>query len=926
MATDPHMLIRIAANVAELKRNLAEGKLSIETTSAAMGKLAASLDGSKLEQRAHNITAAINKVGGATKLTDDEAARHLKTLDLWIEKGTRMGREIPPAILSTRDALKQVNDAAQKTPSTFESISGGAMKMAGAMGIAFSVGAVKSWVQSTLAAAGQIEDLSKKMGVSAEAVQRWQYAAEQGGATIEDVDKAVTVMNRSLAEGDKGTVAALRMAGLSFENIRKMKPEDAFNAITGAIEKIEDPMQRARVAVELFGKGGAELLPAIVDGFQRVGAGADVMADDTVARLAAAEDAWGRLGTKATIVSGEILAATMDVISRGTSSWKGFLDMAAFAIPGNAGRAAANFAISGLGEGVPAAGAGKPGQDEQSRQAAVTAALEAAKAAAAEAAALGKAQKASEDYAAAVARLHEVVVPLTAAQRRSVEAWIEQGKATKDMATVLRVNERAVTDFKKEQEDLDKILEKGIGSVLGLGDSYKQMGVQVKLTDGIVSTWMVSLKEVNDYLGDLARVGTKMPMPELPPPPPASAWEKHFLGLSDASAEAARVNDEVWMLSLQRVSGYLGSLSRHFDNVFGDILSTAAEVAGAMSVMFDPTASTLDKVMAGIELAISLGKKFIALFKDEEHEKVNDLRDEFLSQFGTGDFVGFNALAAQLHELGAAGDALFQRLINAKKVEEFNAAMAAVQEALKGTAAGMEQIAAGAGFKTVDQLKAIAAEAVKLAKFMESSGRYSAEAVQQAWERANAALIASGDEAAIAAKHASDFVAQLKTELQGLQSSVDAEAWEEDMGSIEREQRARIDAIKAEVQAREAQIADETAAREDAAHQAADDLQRILGETEFVARLKFEYELPEGITVNGGSGLPGYATGTDGYENFGAGTPVMLHGWEKVTPLGQESPSSSGGGDGYMPASIEVDGEVMARVMVKVRKKHRLNR
>ncbi|HXG69670.1 MAG TPA: hypothetical protein VNJ04_03550 [Gemmatimonadaceae bacterium] len=41
-----------------------------------------------------------------------------------------------------------------------------------------------------------------------------------------------------------------------------------------------------------------------------------------------------------------------------------------------------------------------------------------------------------------------------------------------------------------------------------------------------------------------------------------------------------------------------------------------------------------------------------------------------------------------------------------------------------------------------------------------------------------------------------------------------------------------------------------------------------------------------------GMTIPGFATGTDGYQNFGAGTPVMLHGWEKVTPKG------SGGGDG----------------------------
>lgn len=44
--------------------------------------------------------------------------------------------------------------------------------------------------------------------------------------------------------------------------------------------------------------------------------------------------------------------------------------------------------------------------------------------------------------------------------------------------------------------------------------------------------------------------------------------------------------------------------------------------------------------------------------------------------------------------------------------------------------------------------------------------------------------------------------------------------------------------------------------------------------------------------LSGDSGLPGYANGTNGYEYFGAGTKVMLHGWEKVTPLGAEGSGS----------------------------------
>jgi hypothetical protein len=860
-------------------RGLETGAAKVEKS---LNKMADSFSGRKLIQDANLAAKAIEDIGGASMLTAKEQAKVNAQVTEALAKYKALGIEAPASLQKLAKETAGVGTEMTKTSGGISGLVGSLGKMAGALGIAFSAGAVISFGKQVLASAGQIDDLSKKLGVSAESVQRWKFAAEQGGATIENVDKAVTVMNRSLAEGDKSTIGALKSAGLSFDKIRMMKPEDAFNAITKAIGEIPDPMERARVAVELFGKGGAELLPAIVDGFADVAAGADVMSNETVKRLADAEDAWGRLGTKVTIVSGEILAATMDVVGRASSSWSSFFKLLGAGLPGGLGQQfAVDFATDGLmpdGSATPA----KPGMSETDRKKAITDAIEKAKADSDAAAAAKKAEKAADDYADALKRLREVIPPLTAEQRKSVEAWLAQGKATKDMATVLRVNEKAVTDFKKEQEDLDKILEKGIGSVLGLGDSYKQLGQQIKLTDGIVSTWMVSMRDVDDFLGDLAKVGTKMPMPELPPPPDASAWEEHFLGLSAASAEAARVNGEVWMLSFQKAGMHLGNLSRHFDGVMGDILSMAAETADALSTMFNPMSSSLDKVMAGIDLAISLGKKLVGLFKDEAHEATNDIRDDFLATFGpggTGITSGFGILAGKLAEI-EGGSAAFKALLDAKTPEAFAVAMARVNTILGSTPAAL---AAAAGFQTKAQLEAMAAEAVKVHAYMRDSGLFTAAAVQEAWERANAALVKAGDEAATAAGKAEDALAGLKAELKGLEDSVANEAWEEEMGVIEREQRARIDAIKAEMEAREAQIAEETAAREDAAQQAADDLKRILAETEFVARLKFEYELPEGLTVGAGSGLPGFAGGTKGqYLDFGAGTLAMLHGKERV--------------------------------------------
>lgn len=519
------------------------------------------------------------------------------------------------------------------------------------------------------------------------------------------------------------------------------------------------------------------------------------------------------------------------------------------------------------------------------------------------------AKRAAEAMAAVDKKIRELTLgsrALTDEQKRSADAFLKLGLSAGETALKIRASETAVAAFKAEQEELDKILTKGIGSVLGIGDSYKQLGTQIALTDGIVSTWMVSLRAVNDELNGLSNLGDKMPKFELPPPPDASAWERHFLGLSDAAAEAARVNGEVWMLSFDKVAGHLNNLSRHFDGVMGEILSMASETASALATMFDPMSSSLDKIMAGIDLAISLGKKFVGLFKDEEHEKVNDLRDDFLSRFGpggTGIGSGFNELAKQLNALGPAGDALFQRVINAKKVEDFNRAMADANTALdKAFAARPENQAAAAGFETIAQLKAKADAAVKLYEYIRDSGLYSAETVQAAWERANDALVKSGDATAIAAQKANQAIADLDNKLKSLYDSIAGEAPEEVMGVIEAQTRERIAAIEEEKRVAQQAIDAEKEQRISAGEKASS---QILSQAEEVdAKLRELFAKPFDVNVrfnysNPPSGMV-LPSSSINYNGGGSSTP-------SVSPVSSVSPDTSSS-----TTIIELDGQVIA--------------
>jgi hypothetical protein len=192
--------------------------------------------------------------------------------------------------------------------------------MAATVGVAFSVGAITNFVGGVFEAAGAIKDQAAAVGMGTEAFQRIKYAVEQGGGSLEDFTKASNKLNDGLATGSKSVVGALKAAGLGFQEIRGMKPEDAFLSVTDAVGKIEDPMERARVAQELFGKGALTLLPGMIEGYRDLGNGAKVMSDETINRLEAAGDAWQDLWNTITIVSGEFLSTTIKQFKDGLQS------------------------------------------------------------------------------------------------------------------------------------------------------------------------------------------------------------------------------------------------------------------------------------------------------------------------------------------------------------------------------------------------------------------------------------------------------------------------------------------------------------------------------------------------------------------------------------------------------------------------------
>src|SRR6185436_31019 len=235
---------KFAADFSDFQTAVAKAEVALKGFEQGAGKVETSLNrmanglsGTKLVQDATLMAEAVERIGGVSKLTEQELARVSAQAKEAVAKLTALGQEVPQGIQKIADATKGAADQATNWKSAITSA-------AGAFGLAFSAGSVIAFGKHVFDTASQIGDLADQIGVSTDAVQGFKFAAEQSGSSLEAVGTAITKMNQHLSEGDKGTVAALEAAGLEFQKIRSMAPEDAFLAITDAIQQIPDPMKQ----------------------------------------------------------------------------------------------------------------------------------------------------------------------------------------------------------------------------------------------------------------------------------------------------------------------------------------------------------------------------------------------------------------------------------------------------------------------------------------------------------------------------------------------------------------------------------------------------------------------------------------------------------------------------------------------------------
>lgn len=130
---------------------------------------------------------------------------------------------------------------------------------------------IREMTAETIAAARQMDQLSKITGFSVEALSGLDIAARKYLITTEQLQRALAYMGKSMSllgqeGGGKGRVAwAYRQLGLTFEQLKDLKPEDQLKLITERFVKLTDANTKAGVAIAVFERSGREMIPILED-------------------------------------------------------------------------------------------------------------------------------------------------------------------------------------------------------------------------------------------------------------------------------------------------------------------------------------------------------------------------------------------------------------------------------------------------------------------------------------------------------------------------------------------------------------------------------------------------------------------------------------------------------------------------------------
>lgn len=136
---------------------------------------------------------------------------------------------------------------------------------------AFLMRQITGFITDQIEVGRSLSVTADKLGVTVDELERYRFAADQAGVSTYDSEQALMYFNRNLGQaeyGSKGAVKALAQFGLSMTDAQghALPLSEVLGKVADKFVSLPDRTQKAHMAMRLFGRGGASIIPLLNQG------------------------------------------------------------------------------------------------------------------------------------------------------------------------------------------------------------------------------------------------------------------------------------------------------------------------------------------------------------------------------------------------------------------------------------------------------------------------------------------------------------------------------------------------------------------------------------------------------------------------------------------------------------------------------------
>ena len=174
-------------------------------------------------------------------------------------------------IVALNRGLQSVGTTAAGVTGALRGMTGAAAGLSGALGTLaplLSAAGLVGMVKGTIDAGNTMYDLSQATGVSVEALARFKKAAATSGTSLEGVSKGLVKLNKAMLDagtGGKASGATFQALGINVKgaNGQLKSADQVMLEVANRFKDMPNGAVKTALALRLFGKSGAELVPML---------------------------------------------------------------------------------------------------------------------------------------------------------------------------------------------------------------------------------------------------------------------------------------------------------------------------------------------------------------------------------------------------------------------------------------------------------------------------------------------------------------------------------------------------------------------------------------------------------------------------------------------------------------------------------------